>query len=48
VLDAHSTVTALGTAIAVVGLVVTLGNGLIGAVRVGKSLAAELGFLKKF
>jgi hypothetical protein len=38
--------TTLGTAIAVVGLVVTLGKGLITAVRVGKALATELGFLK--
>jgi hypothetical protein len=47
VLDAPSTITALGTAIAVVSLVVTLGKGLIGAVRVGKALGAEIGFFKK-
>jgi hypothetical protein len=46
VLDAHSTVTALTTAIAVVGLLVTLGKGLIAVVRVGKALAAELGLKK--
>jgi hypothetical protein len=38
--------TALTTAITVVGLVVILEKGLIAAVRFGKALAAELGFLK--
>jgi hypothetical protein len=46
VLNVDSAVTVLGTAIVVVGLVVTLGKGLIGVVRVGKALASELGFLK--
>jgi hypothetical protein len=39
--------TALGTAIAVIGLVVVLEEGLVAVVRVGKALGAELGFLKK-
>jgi hypothetical protein len=46
VLDAPSTMAALGSAIAVVGLLVTLGKGLIAVVRVGKALAAELGLKK--
>jgi hypothetical protein len=47
VLDAPSTMTALGTAIVVVGLIVSLEKGLIAAVRFGKALGAELGFFKK-
>jgi hypothetical protein len=45
-LDAPPIITTLGTAIAVVSLVVTLGKGLIVVVRVGKGLAVEMGFLK--